>query len=307
MQLITISRETGSLGDEIGRTLAERMNLPHITRSWAITEWFPEIANAHELHMLSESPAYFLKTASAGMSYAAFLQEKLKAFVDKEPAIISGMGAQIIFRSHPEALHVRIMGSRDARVRRFLQTNNLVLSDAERIVDLTDRKHRRYIQTVHERDWTDPLLYHLTLNTDTMDVEEAARFVECIIQHRKPLQTAPPKETSGAGEPIHFKNASEEEFAKILNMYNLEWSYEPRTFPIAWDAEGNITQAFSPDFYLPRFDTYLELTVMNQKYTATKKKKAQLLRKLYPGINIRIVFKEDFHTLIQRLSMLGGE
>lgn len=89
-------------------------------------------------------------------------------------------------------------------------------------------------------------------------------------------------------------------------MYDLNWQYEPRTFPIKWDAEGNITQAFSPDFYLPRFDTYIELTTMNQKYTSEKKHKVALLKSLYPGTNINIVFKNDFHTLIKRFGLRGG-
>jgi hypothetical protein len=102
---------------------------------------------------------------------------------------------------------------------------------------------------------------------------------------------------------IVFKHPSEEEFAKILDMHSIEWEYEPRTFPTKWDSEGNVTQAFSPDFYLPRFDTYIELTTMNQKYVSEKKKKVSLLRKLYPGININIVFKDDFNSLMKRFKL----
>ena len=86
-------------------------------------------------------------------------------------------------------------------------------------------------------------------------------------------------------------------------MYGLEWEYEPHTFPIEWDSEGNITGAFSPDFYLPRFDTYIELTTMNQKYVSGKKKKMRKLKELYPGINIKMVFKSDFHSLLRRFGL----
>ena len=88
----------------------------------------------------------------------------------------------------------------------------------------------------------------------------------------------------------------------MLDLYDFEWDYEPRTFPLEWDIEGNITKAFSPDFYLPKFDTYIELTVMNQKYTQDKKKKLQLMKKLYPKVNISIVYKNEFHKLLERFA-----
>ena len=103
-----------------------------------------------------------------------------------------------------------------------------------------------------------------------------------------------------------FKNETEEEFARILSMYNIEWLYEPKTFPVEWDAEGNVTMAISPDFYLPRFNLYLELTTMDQRYVTKKNKKMRLVKELYPGTNIRIVYKKDFNELVDRLKMFGG-
>ena len=103
-----------------------------------------------------------------------------------------------------------------------------------------------------------------------------------------------------------FKNETEAEFAKILDMYGIEWMYEPKTFPIEWDEDGNIRMAFSPDFYLPKFDLYLELTTMEQKYVTKKNKKARMVMDLYPGTNVRIVYKKDFQELIERLRSFGG-
>ncbi|MBR6483489.1 MAG: cytidylate kinase-like family protein, partial [Clostridiales bacterium] len=103
-----------------------------------------------------------------------------------------------------------------------------------------------------------------------------------------------------------FKNSTEEEFARILDMYGIEWMYEPKTFPIEWDAEGNIKMAFSPDFYLPKFNIYLELTTMDQKYVTKKNKKARMVMELYPGTTVKIVYKKDFHDLVERLKQFGG-
>ena len=72
------------------------------------------------------------------------------------------------------------------------------------------------------------------------------------------------------------------------------------------DAEGNVTMAISPDFYLPKFNLYLELTTMDQKYVTKKNKKARMVMELYPGTNVRIVYKKDFLALAERFKQFGG-
>jgi cytidylate kinase len=307
LKFITISRQAGSMGDDIAKLLAIKCGMTHITRDYVLKNWFPEIADRHELHMLSESPGFFLRKSSAGLTFQDFLEKKLSEVVKDSPAVISGLGAQIIFRNHPDALHIKIIGSLERRIERLAGSVNLTESDAQKIIENTDRRHRRYIQMIYGRDWSDPDLYQLTINTDTLSAGECAELLSVFLENRESFDIPPESENKTVQKPIIFKNQSGEEFAKVLDMYNLEWDYEPRTFPLKWDSDGNITQAFSPDFYLPRFDTYIELTIMNQKYTSTKKKKMELLKKLYPGTNISIVYKNDYHNLIRRFAEWGED
>lgn len=302
--LITISRQTGSLGKEITDLLARKLNLPVITRDLVMSQWFPEIATPHELHMLTESPGYFLTASAQGITFAEHLETKLREFAASQPAIIFGLGAQIIFASHPGALHVKIMASSRVRMERIIQAHCLQDKDAQRFLELTDRKHKKYISTLYGRDWADPELYHIILNTDCLTIDEAASLLSYMALNREKasLHNGTPL-VKKEDMPVVFKHKSEEEFARILDMHNIDWEYEPRTFPIKWDTEGNITQAFAPDFYLPRFNTYIELTTMDQKYVSQKKQKVQMLKKLYPGININIVFKKDFHSLVERFGV----
>lgn len=304
---ITISRQTGSLGKEIAELLAEKMEIPLITRDMVMSQWMPEIASKHELHMLSESPGYFLTQSSQGISFAHHLEDRLRAFIEQQAAVVFGLGAQIIFADHPEALHVKIVASPEVRTERIMQAHCLEKRDAERFLELTDRKHKRYIATLYNKDWADPLLYHVTLNTDRLGIEEGASLLYFMAQNRQSFINTLEAPREDKDKTVVFKNASEEEFAQILDMHNIEWEYEPRTFPIKWDTEGNITLAFRPDFYLPRFDTYIELTTMEQKYVSDKKKKVQLLKKLYPGTNINIVFKNDFYSLVNRFGIRGSD
>src|SRR3974377_1389818 len=89
-------------------------------------------------------------------------------------------------------------------------------------------------------------------------------------------------------EDARFAHESEEEFARLLDFYGIRWQYEPRTFPLEYDDKGNITEAFSPDFYLPDSDLFVELTTMKQSLVTKKNRKVRRLLELYPDIKIRL-------------------
>jgi hypothetical protein len=78
------------------------------------------------------------------------------------------------------------------------------------------------------------------------------------------------------------------------------WAYEPRTFPLDEDGKGQTTQAFTPDFYLPAYDLYIEITTLNQKLVTKKNRKARRLRERYPGTQIKVLYQRDYlHLLVK--------
>jgi hypothetical protein len=99
-------------------------------------------------------------------------------------------------------------------------------------------------------------------------------------------------------EEIVFANESEKEFARILDFYKIKWQYEPKTFPLEFDDEGIAVLSFSPDFYLPDLDLFIELTTLNQNLVTKKNKKIRKLRELYPYINIKLFYKKDYDSLL---------
>lgn len=97
-----------------------------------------------------------------------------------------------------------------------------------------------------------------------------------------------------------FAHQSEREFARILDFYQIDWEYEPRTFELQWDEAGNPTESFSPDFYLPEFDLFIELTTLRQSLVTKKNRKLRRLRELYPDINIKLFYNRDFKGLMNK-------
>ena len=106
----------------------------------------------------------------------------------------------------------------------------------------------------------------------------------------------------GAGTP-RFANQAEVECAKILDFYGVPWDYEPRTFVLERDEDGRVTEAFSPDFYLPGQDLYVEVTVMKQSLVTRKNRKLRKLRELHPEVKVKLFYRRDIERLAQRYGL----
>jgi hypothetical protein len=104
-------------------------------------------------------------------------------------------------------------------------------------------------------------------------------------------------------QQVIFAHPSEEQFARILDFYQVKWQYEPRTFALRWDSEGHVLEAFSPDFYLPEQDLYIELTTMEQRLITKKHRKLRCLQELYPGINIKLINRSDFQAMMLKYGL----
>ena len=99
-------------------------------------------------------------------------------------------------------------------------------------------------------------------------------------------------------ENIVFAHESEKEFAKILDFYRIKWEYEPKTFTLEWDENDIPVISFTPDFYLPELNLYIELTTLNQKLVTKKNRKIKKVRELYPEINVKLFYKKDYNSLL---------
>ena len=312
MAIITISRQSGSMGREIAEEISKKLNIPLITRKQFLSQILSDTLSPHELNMLEQSPKFYLNKSNEGITYKELIEKRLLEEASKGSCVILGMGAQIIFSNSPDAMNIRVVASHETRLKRFGEKYGQKGIDAEKLIKQTDRRHKRFISLLYGADSSDPLLYDMVLNTDTMTVEQCVELISYNINLKESMKYLSSFNQNNAAndaksKKIVFKHPAEEEFANILNMYGIDWEYEPRTFPVKWDAEGNVTMAISPDLYLTKFDTYIEITTMDQKYVTTKNKKVKLLRELYPEVNVNIVYKKDFYSLLERFGFSGGD
>ena len=119
----------------------------------------------------------------------------------------------------------------------------------------------------------------------------------------------PPRATATEPRPsdfVPFAHRSERQFAQLLDFYQIEWQYEPKSFDLEWDKDGNVIKRFTPDFYLPAYDLYIEITTLNQKLVTKKNRKVRRLRELYPAINCKIFYQRDYLSLVTKYGLKDG-
>jgi hypoxanthine phosphoribosyltransferase len=109
--------------------------------------------------------------------------------------------------------------------------------------------------------------------------------------------------TEHAARPaVVFAHPSEAEIARLLDFYGMRWEYEPRSFPLEWDAQGCPTAAFTPDFYLPDYDIFLEVTTIKPALANRKNRKLRKLRALYPDVTIKLLTLKDVEALFLKFA-----
>ena len=100
-----------------------------------------------------------------------------------------------------------------------------------------------------------------------------------------------------------FSHPAEEAFARILDFYGIEWQYEPRTFELRWDKEGKVIEAFTPDFYLPQQDVYIELTTLRPRLATYKNRRLRRMKELYPDVNVKLFKRGKMRDLMVKYGL----
>ena len=318
MAIVTISRLTGSGGREIAAATAQALNFQLIDRNTmdvVIDQQFP-VRTEHLSRIKKDRRVYDEMVRSAIAEVAA-----------THNVVILGSGAQFLFARLAASLHVQIVAPLPYRIARVMRVAQVDREAAEKIIEDRDRAKETFLSALYNKDWRDPAYYDLVLNIDHFSNEVAVEIIVKAAQ-AKGIEAKPVELPAQLRENIlttkldvaqmvdleteedrlpEFAHPSEREFARVMDFYRIRWQYEPRTFPIEWDEQKNVVSAFTPDFYLPDLDLFIELTTMKQSLVTKKNRKVRLLRELYPDVNIKILYERDYKNLIWKYGLNGGD
>jgi cytidylate kinase len=317
MAIITVSCQFGSHGETIAQEAAAHLGFELIT---------PEkvsgiIREKYQLdYSLTGEIALSPREKETSQLFANLISAILTDMAVLNHLVILGCGGEFVFKSYPNALHARIIASREIRAHNVMQGEEVTLDEALATIDKYDRRHERFLRTSFRRSSETPERYDLCINTGKIGIESAVDLIisaarlnkicdfgmvsdETIERLRLHNQIRLQKAlTNLILEKNHsstmFAHASELVFARLLDFYGIRWEYEPRTFPLRQDENGFIVEAFTPDFYLPDSDLFVELTTMKQSLVTKKNRKVKLLRELHPDLKIRLLYQKDFEDLL---------
>ena len=319
MAIITITRLTGSGGREIATAAAQALNFQLIDRramDEVIDQQFP--VRTEQLSRIKKDRRV----------YAEMMRSAIAEVAAAHNVVILGSGAQFLFARVAASLHVQIVAPLPYRIARIMRTAQVDREEAEKIIENRDREKETFIRTLYSKDWRDPAHYDLVINIDRFANEVAVDIIIRAAQSKgieaKPVELPPQlreeilttkldvAQMADLAETVEdklpeFAHPSEREFARVMDFYRIRWQYEPKTFPIEWDESHNVVKAFTPDFYLPDLDLFIELTTMKQSLVTKKNRKVRRLRELYPEINIKILYERDYRNLIWKYGLSNGE
>jgi hypothetical protein len=108
------------------------------------------------------------------------------------------------------------------------------------------------------------------------------------------MQEQPRFHAYAGDSPPAFANEAELECAQILDYHGIPWEYEPHTFTL---------DVFTPDFYLPEQDLYLEITTMKQSLVTKKNRKLRRLRELRPDVRVKLFYRRDVEALAEKYEL----
>ncbi len=246
--------------------------------------------------------------------------------------VVSSTGAELLSRDLAGMLRLHVVAPESVRLSNVIEDcrQDCRLDRAQAKARLREMEAERAL--VRKRRFgqkiSRPTDFDLVLNARSLSPSEMVDLLEAAVKSQGlldsgPLQAAAAAEVQfrvrlqlaqfGIAAPKRpnieredrkeFGHPSEQVFANLLDFYGIAWDYEPRSFPLQWDKDGKVSEAFTPDFYLSEFDLYVELTTMKQANVTRKNRKIRLLRAIYPHVNIQVFYQKDVQDLVTKYGL----
>jgi cytidylate kinase len=255
-------------------------------------------------------------------AWPAMATAVLAGLAAARPVVAAAPGLARLFPLLPQVLRVAIAAPDARRAGNLMLEERLDLTAAKaRMKELDQQARERQRVRFGRGAAPEP---DLTLHAPRLEPDQMAAVIAAAVdarQLREPLSPAAEAQISfqarlellaygvtpagSAGSPRGPgpSHPSEELFANLLDFYGISWEFEPRSFPLQWDAAGRVTEAFTPDFYLPEFDLYIELTTMKQALVTKKNRKVKRLRSIYPHVRIQVFYQKDLQELVTKYGL----
>ncbi len=198
-KIITISRQYGSGGREVGEKLAKELGYAYydkevIRRAVAESDIHEEFIERDD-ESIGNMFSYFLSFANGSVSKEeeslplpdrVFLIQSrvIKQITCEGPCVIIGRCADYVLRDYPNLLSVLIYSDSNSRLKRVMQRNNLSEKGAIARLKKTDRSRQIYYEQYTDMRWGDAFNYDISLSTSTFGVDHTVAILKDIALNR---------------------------------------------------------------------------------------------------------------------------
>jgi hypothetical protein len=311
MALIAVSGHPGCRFEEVARISAQRLGFELLTQS--------------RIRVLA-GEEFGSETRIPDRAFPSLVTSILARLATEHHLVYCAVGGELQARHFPGMLRFHVVAPENVRIGNLMLDHRFERAAARKHLLELEAASREERKAKFGKSKATADLFDLVCNAENLTSEQMAELIQTAVastglvergflspsaeqqlQFQMRLKLArfgivPPGNVTLRKKM--FANQSEEMFANLLDFYRIAWEYEPRSFPLQHDTEGNIGEAFTPDFYLPEFDLYLELTTMKQSLVTKKNRKVRLLRQLYPNVNIQVFYQKDFENLIFKYGLV---
>lgn len=202
--VVTISRQFGSGGAEVGRMVAHESGLQYVDH-----EIIDEVARrlgvnvesaarldeqtagtvGHILEAIQSSNPFTMNygtlfnptqvpAQSSELAYLRLTQKVVLELATEGDAVIVGRGSQFLLHSSPRTLHIYIFAPLPYRIENVMKHLQLQRTEATQLIERRDYEHDSYLRHYYGSDGHQPGLYHLLINTSLFSIELAASLIQ---------------------------------------------------------------------------------------------------------------------------------
>ena len=179
--IITIARQCGSGGHEIGKELASRLGLELYDRKKLEEE-------AKKLGKLDENKEFFQEKAVNSLLYSIAVSygesnpmeksfELIRELTQQKSAVIIGRCSGAIYANDPEATTVFLHADKDCRIKRVMERDGINEKKAAKLIKEVEEKRASFHKFCTGKEWEDPSQYQLSIDTGKLDISDAANMI----------------------------------------------------------------------------------------------------------------------------------
>lgn len=201
--VITIGRQFGSGGRELGKLLAKKLGINYYDkellahaaeRSGLSSEFFerhderfPRFINGLFSFAQGYQPinSYAGGSAISSDSVYSAMDKLIRELAEKESCVIVGRTADYILRNHPRCVNLFVHAPIDHCVNRIMERGDINDADKARtLAQRTNKLRANYYNFYSDKRWGDASSYHLTLDSSAMPMDALADTVVDYLRHR---------------------------------------------------------------------------------------------------------------------------